>query len=181
MLNPSLLIAEKNGTYPPGQLRNRASHARVDNDARLVRVSVRSAKDRSITRRSAERLDRAVLGQGIVARLRNAVRPRVGPGECPERRIPGRSSRVVHAALDWFRTPDSDPPCIPHEGWAMAQCGDERLELAQAAADLQWMWKRRCGSGPRGICGACGRTLSSPSRVGLRCRSGTPLFPACAA
>ena len=37
--------------------------------------------------------------RGFAARLRNAVRPRAGLGECPERRIQGRSSRVVHAAF----------------------------------------------------------------------------------
>jgi hypothetical protein len=47
----------------------------------------------------------------------------------------GRGDRheLAHAALDWFRTPDSDPPCLLHEGWAMAQCGDGSVELAQVA------------------------------------------------
>jgi hypothetical protein len=47
----------------------------------------------------------------------------------------GDRHELAHAALDWFRTPDSDPPYVLHEGWAMAQCGDERSELAQAAAN----------------------------------------------
>lgn len=48
----------------------------------------------------------------------------------------GRGDRheLAHAALDWFRLPGSDPPCVLHEGWAMAQCGDAALELAEAAA-----------------------------------------------
>ena len=48
----------------------------------------------------------------------------------------GRGDRheLAHAVLDWFRLPGSDPPCVLHEGWAMAQCGDGVLELAQAAA-----------------------------------------------
>ena len=48
----------------------------------------------------------------------------------------GRGDRheLAHAALDWFRVPASDPPCVLHEGWAVAQCGDEPSELAQAAA-----------------------------------------------
>ena len=34
----------------------------------------------------------------------------------------GRGDRheLAHAALDWFRLPASDPPCVLHEGWAMA-------------------------------------------------------------
>lgn len=48
----------------------------------------------------------------------------------------GRGDRheLAHAALDWFREPDSNPPYVLHEGWAMAQCGDGRQELAEAAA-----------------------------------------------
>ena len=46
----------------------------------------------------------------------------------------GDRHELAHAALDWFRTPESDPPYVLHEGWAMAQCGDTRLQLAQAAA-----------------------------------------------
>lgn len=48
----------------------------------------------------------------------------------------GRGDRheLAHAALDWFREPRSDPPYVLHEGWAMAQCGDGRLVLAEAAA-----------------------------------------------
>jgi hypothetical protein len=41
---------------------------------------------------------------------------------------------LAHAALDWFRFPGSDPPCLLGEGWAMSQCGDGWLELARAAA-----------------------------------------------
>lgn len=49
----------------------------------------------------------------------------------------GRGDRheLAHAALDWFRVPASDPPCLLHEGWAEAQCGDGRSELARAAAE----------------------------------------------
>lgn len=49
----------------------------------------------------------------------------------------GRGDRheLAHAALDWFRAPSSDPPYVLHEGWAMAQCGDARVELAQEAAN----------------------------------------------
>ncbi len=47
----------------------------------------------------------------------------------------GDRHELAHAALDWFRVPGSDPPCLLHEGWAMSQCGDGRLELARAAAD----------------------------------------------
>ena len=46
----------------------------------------------------------------------------------------GDRHELAHAALDWFRTPASNPPYVLHEGWAMAQCGDSRFELAQAAA-----------------------------------------------
>lgn len=48
----------------------------------------------------------------------------------------GRGDRheLAHAALDWFREPGCNPPYILHEGWAMAQCGDGRTELAEAAA-----------------------------------------------
>ena len=45
----------------------------------------------------------------------------------------GDRHELAHAALDWFRVPGSNPPYVLHEGWAMAQCGDGRLELAQAA------------------------------------------------
>jgi|GEM_PF-4600811 len=45
----------------------------------------------------------------------------------------GDRHELAHAALDWTRTRLSDPPYVLHEGWAMAQCGDSRLELAQAA------------------------------------------------
>ncbi|MFO1043340.1 MAG: hypothetical protein U0941_16270 [Planctomycetaceae bacterium] len=45
----------------------------------------------------------------------------------------GDRHELAHAALDWTRTRQSDPPYILHEGWAMAQCGDSRLELAKAA------------------------------------------------
>ena len=47
----------------------------------------------------------------------------------------GDRHELAHAALDWFRVPGSDPPYLLHEGWAMSQCGDGRLELARAAAD----------------------------------------------
>ncbi len=47
----------------------------------------------------------------------------------------GDRHELAHAALDWFRTPDSDPPCLLHEGWAMAECGDGSVEIAQAAVD----------------------------------------------
>ena len=46
----------------------------------------------------------------------------------------GDRHELAHAALDWFRTPASDPPYVLHEGWGMAQCGDSTLELAKAAA-----------------------------------------------
>lgn len=46
----------------------------------------------------------------------------------------GDRHELAHAALDWTRTRLSDPPYVLHEGWAMAQCGDSRLELAQAAS-----------------------------------------------
>ena len=45
----------------------------------------------------------------------------------------GDRHELAHAALDWFRVPGSNPPYVLHEGWAMAQCGEESLELAQAA------------------------------------------------
>jgi hypothetical protein len=47
----------------------------------------------------------------------------------------GDRHELAHVALDWFRIPGSDPPCLLHEGWAMAQCGDGTSELAQAAAN----------------------------------------------
>lgn len=60
----------------------------------------------------------------------------LGSARSPE--IPGayRGDRheLAHAALDWFRLPGSHPPYVIHEGWAMSQCGDSRVELAQAAA-----------------------------------------------
>ncbi|MFO1064049.1 MAG: hypothetical protein U0892_09315 [Pirellulales bacterium] len=46
----------------------------------------------------------------------------------------GDRHELAHAVLDWTRTRQSDPPYVLHEGWAMAQCGDSRLELAQAAS-----------------------------------------------
>ncbi len=46
----------------------------------------------------------------------------------------GDRHELAHAALDWFRTPESNPPYVLHEGWAMAQCGYNRRELATAAA-----------------------------------------------
>jgi hypothetical protein len=46
----------------------------------------------------------------------------------------GDRHELAHAALDWFRKPESDPPCVLNEGWAMAQCGLSRFQLAQAAA-----------------------------------------------
>lgn len=46
----------------------------------------------------------------------------------------GDRHELAHAALDWCRTRQSDPPYVLHEGWAMAQCGDSRVELAQAAS-----------------------------------------------
>jgi hypothetical protein len=49
----------------------------------------------------------------------------------------GDRHELAHAALDSFRMPGSDPPYVLHEGWAMAQCGDSRLELAKAAAKLR--------------------------------------------
>jgi hypothetical protein len=47
----------------------------------------------------------------------------------------GDRHELAHAALDRFRVPGSDPPCLLHEGWAMAQCGDGSVELAQEAAN----------------------------------------------
>jgi len=59
----------------------------------------------------------------------------LGSAWSPE--IPGsyRGDRheLAHAALDWFRRPNSNPPYVLHEGWAMANCGDGVLELAQEA------------------------------------------------
>lgn len=49
----------------------------------------------------------------------------------------GDRHELAHAALDSFRVPRSDPPCLLHEGWAMSQCGDGWLELAKAAADAR--------------------------------------------
>lgn len=46
----------------------------------------------------------------------------------------GDRHELAHAALDWFRTPESDPPYVLHEGWAMAQCGNSQFDLAKAAA-----------------------------------------------
>lgn len=60
----------------------------------------------------------------------------LGSAWSPEIRDSYRGDRheLAHAALDWFRTPASHPPYVLHEGWAMAQCGDSRVELAAAAA-----------------------------------------------
>ncbi len=49
----------------------------------------------------------------------------------------GDRHELAHAALDWFRLPGSDPPYVLHEGWAMAQCGDDRTTLALAAANAR--------------------------------------------
>lgn len=49
----------------------------------------------------------------------------------------GDRHELAHAAIDSFRVPGSDPPCLLHEGWAMAQCGDGWPELAKAAADAR--------------------------------------------
>jgi hypothetical protein len=60
----------------------------------------------------------------------------LGSAFSPEIRDSYRGDRheLAHAALDWFRTPASNPPYVLHEGWAMAQCGDSRADLAAAAA-----------------------------------------------
>lgn len=49
----------------------------------------------------------------------------------------GDRHELAHAALDSFRVPGSNPPCLLNEGWAMSQCGDDRSKLAQAAADAR--------------------------------------------
>ena len=73
-----------------------------------------------------------LLGQGFVSLHGLSLGSNPNPDQVGEYR--GDRHELAHAALDWFRTPYSDPPCVLHEGWAMAQCGDSRLELAQAAA-----------------------------------------------
>jgi hypothetical protein len=49
----------------------------------------------------------------------------------------GDRHELAHAALDSLRTPQSNPPYVLHEGWATAQCGDSRWELAKAAAEAR--------------------------------------------
>jgi hypothetical protein len=49
----------------------------------------------------------------------------------------GDRHELAHAALDSYRNPGSNPPCVLHEGWAMAQCGDGRSDLAREAVSAR--------------------------------------------
>ena len=73
---------------------------------------------------------------------------------------------LAHAALDWFRVPGSDPPCLLHEGWAMSQCGDGWLELARAAGGSRREIPR---SGSGSYWGRTGITATPARLLGGRC------------
>jgi len=44
---------------------------------------------------------------------------------------------LAHAALDQFRSPGADPPCVLEEGWAQSRCGDTPAALSRNALALR--------------------------------------------
>ena len=40
---------------------------------------------------------------------------------------------LAHAAIDQFRSPGADPPCVLTEGWAQSRCGDTPAALSREA------------------------------------------------
>ena len=40
---------------------------------------------------------------------------------------------LAHAAIDQFRSPGADPPCVLTEGWAQSRCGDTPAALSRDA------------------------------------------------